>query len=626
MNIQNIPLNQLFKSAANVRKTGSREGIGELAASIKAHGLLQNLQVTRRTKGEYEVVAGGRRLAALKLLAKRKHIAQNYKTPCHVLDAEDAGEISLAENTVRVPMHPADQFTAFHALAETGKGHEEIAARFGVTASVVKQRLKLASVSPTLIKLYRNEEMTLDQLMAFTVSDDHEAQKLAWVNQPEWRRTPQHIRQTLTAEHVEADDERVRFVGITAYQAAGGEIIRDLFEPEHEGYLTNPALLDRMVSVRLSTEAAKLVAEGWRWVEVVPNLDWEMLRSYGRIEAQEAPLTAIQQKELDRLSTKHDKLIDEHGEDAEPEIMAEIDNLAARIDAIGEERLEWTPQDRAASGVIVTIGAAGTVRVERGLLRTEDKKNSLTVIDGGRSGEEEATDTETASPLSARLVEDLTAERTAALRAMMVDNEAVTLVALAHALALPVFYPKNDEAMSCLDLRLNSRDLRKSAEHIGESGAGILIDVRLSEWLKLLPEHAGALFGWLLTQEKATITRLIAFCAAMSVDGVRGKQDRASCPRLAHADELAASLDLDMTLWWEPTKDRYLARVSKTLILDAVAEGVSKEAAENLSTLKKDALIERASERLKGKGWLPTILRKKAPLELDADPLAIAAE
>ncbi|TAL01122.1 MAG: ParB/RepB/Spo0J family partition protein [Rhodospirillaceae bacterium] len=619
MNIQMIPLNQLFKSSSNVRKIGAKEGIETLAASIKAHGLLQNLQATRRAKGEYEVAAGGRRLAALKLLVKRKHLAKNFKVPCHVLDSEDAVEVSLAENTARLAMHPADEFIAFHALAESGKGHEEIAARFGVTASVVKQRLKLAAVSPTLFDLYRSEEINLDQLMAFTVSDDHEAQENAWFNLPDWQREPTQIRRTLTEAHVEADDARVQFVGLPAYLAAGGEIVRDLFETDHAGYLTNAALLNRLVSEGLSKEAAKVQAEGWRWVEIAPELDWETLRSYNRMEPQETPATAKQQKELDRLTAENDRLVEEHGEDATPEVFAQIEKIEERIEAIGEERLTWTPEDKAVSGAIVTIGGAG-VRIERGLVRSEDKKARLSVIEGGKA--EEGETVEYGSPLSARLVEDLTAERTAALRASLLDNEAVALAALAHAMALPLFYPHEDG--SCLDIRVKSRDLRKSAENITQSGAVILIEQRRAVWLKALPEDASQLYGWLTQQDKETVIRLIAFCAAITVDAVQAKQDKPSCPRLRDASTLAESVNLDMAVWWEPTRERFLGRVSKAIVLEAVAEGVSKEAAENIAGLKKDALIDRAAERLAGKGWLPHPLRQQQPVTEEAEILQAA--
>ena len=143
MHIQHIPLSKLTPSKSNVRKTGASNGIDELAASIAAHGLLQNLAVRCVSKQKYEVVAGGRRLAALKRLVKEKRVKKDAPIPCNVLDEEDAEEISLAENVVRLPMHPADQFEAFQRLADSGKGPEDIAARFGVSVTTVKQRLKL---------------------------------------------------------------------------------------------------------------------------------------------------------------------------------------------------------------------------------------------------------------------------------------------------------------------------------------------------------------------------------------------------------------------------------------------------------------------------------------------------
>lgn len=176
-----IPLSALKSSAANVRRTDAKAELEALAASIEAHGLLQNLTVEPGPSGTFHVVAGGRRLAALKLLAKRKRLAKDVPVPCKVIDGgATASELSLAENVVRIPLHPADQFTAFSALQVDGLGAEEIAARFGVSPVVVRQRLKLAAVSPRLMEVYRQGGMDLDQLMAFAISDDHAAQERVW--------------------------------------------------------------------------------------------------------------------------------------------------------------------------------------------------------------------------------------------------------------------------------------------------------------------------------------------------------------------------------------------------------------------------------------------------------------
>jgi ParB family chromosome partitioning protein len=182
--LRDIPLNKLVPSAANVRRTTRDAGVAELAASIAAHGLLQSLSVRPvldgegQGSGEYEVVAGGRRLAAMRLLAKRKAMAKSAPVPCLVQAAGEPEELSLAENVVREPLHQADQFETFRRLHEVhGLGTEEIAAHFGVTSAVVRQRLRLGAASPVLLALYREGPINLDQLMAFCVTDDHARQE-----------------------------------------------------------------------------------------------------------------------------------------------------------------------------------------------------------------------------------------------------------------------------------------------------------------------------------------------------------------------------------------------------------------------------------------------------------------
>jgi ParB family chromosome partitioning protein len=611
MNIQMIPLNRLTPSPANVRKTGMGIGIDELAASIAAHGLLQNLQVRPGKGGKFEVVAGGRRLAALKLLAKQKALSKLAEIGCNVLDdGEDPVEIGLAENIIRLAMHPADQFDAFKAMADQGKGPEEIAARFGCTPAVVRQRLKLATVSPRLMDIYRAGEMNLDQLMAFTVSDDHAAQEAAWFDQPS--HSPSGIRRALTITQVEADDALALFVGVEAYAAAGGPINRDLFQPEHEGYLTDPALLDRLAVAKLNTEAEAIRAEGWAWVEAMLHCDYATLRSYGRVAPEQQPLTDEQAQELDRFSGEYDALHAEHGDDPEPEIWRQLEDLSDRIDALSSGNVVWTPEIMARSGVIVSIASDGALDIERGLIRPEDRAKTPAPA-SDEDGEGDAP-SPVPSGLSDRLTEDLTAHRTAALRIMLADNPALALVSVVHALALPLFYGSSAyRTGSSLDLRITSADLASSADGIADSAAGRAMDERHAAWRSRMPEDADAFWGWLLTQSTDRLMGLLAVCAGMSVNAVHKRQDRADAPRLAHADQLADALGLDMTQWWQPTAAGFFGRIAKSRILEAVAEGFSKGAADNLAKLKKDVLAQRAEAKLGGTGWLPAVLRSPEP-------------
>jgi hypothetical protein len=65
---------------------------------------------------------------------------------------------------------------------------------------------------------------------------------------------------------------------------------------------------------------------------------------------------------------------------------------------------------------------------------------------------------------------------------------------------------------------------------------------------------------------------------------------------------------LDMAQWWQPTVGGYLGRVSKALICEAVIEAKGK-AADNIATLKKGDMADRAAELVTGTGWLPAMLR-----------------
>jgi ParB family chromosome partitioning protein len=167
-------------------------------------------------------------------------------------------------------MHPADQFIAFHdLLVQTGLSIDDVAARFGVSPLFVRQRLKLANVAPRFIKAYRAEEIRLDQLEALAITDDQQAQEKVWDSlRHDWERSPHNLRSLLTEKHVSTSDRRARFVGVDAYVAAGGTLERDLFDEENEGYLADPALLDRLVTDRSAGVAADLQAQGWAWAEV----------------------------------------------------------------------------------------------------------------------------------------------------------------------------------------------------------------------------------------------------------------------------------------------------------------------------------------------------------------------
>jgi ParB family chromosome partitioning protein len=275
---RDIPFNKLVLSPSNVRRTKAGVSIEDLAEDIARRGLLQSLNVRPVLDVDgaetetFEIPAGGRRYRALERLVKEKRLSKTTPIPCVVRDYQvdiSAEEDSLAENVHRVALHPLDQFRAFKALRDQGAGDEEIAGRFFVPAAVVKQRLRLAAVSEKLLGIYAEDGMTLEQLMAFTVTTDHARQEQVWdALQHSYNKEPYLIRRQLTENAVRASDRRVRFVGLENYEAAGGVVLRDLFEDDGGGWLQDVGLLDRLATERLAVEAEKIAGEGWKWIEV----------------------------------------------------------------------------------------------------------------------------------------------------------------------------------------------------------------------------------------------------------------------------------------------------------------------------------------------------------------------
>lgn len=619
MTLQTIPLSKLVPSAANVRKTGGTS-IEDLAASIASSGLLNNL-VVRALLGDdgsptdkYEVVAGGRRLAALKRLAKEKRVARNMAVPCNILEDGNATEISLAENVVREAMHPADQFEAFAALAGQGLGAEEIAARFGTSDAHVKKLLRLASVSPSLIAVYREGEMTLEQLMAFSVSADHDAQERVWSEQLET--SPTSIRRALTEAWVDTTHRLVRFVGLDAYEAAGGGIERDLFQERHEGYLTDRALLERLVNEKLEAICDELRGEGWQWVEVIPDFHYASMHGMSQISPEKVALSDADAEEQEALATEYDALAQED---------VEVEAISERLEAIDERLAElsaksaiWTDGLKATAGVVVSIKHNG-VMIERGLVRNAAVSET--------ANDNEATDRKPRPAIPSSLVRDLSAQRTAALRVMLAGQPEVALDALLYTLALPVFY-EHEGLSSCLEIDAEHRSLKMDAPGIEESLAEGCIEEQRQAWQRVLPE-AGEFWSWLGSQPQDRKLSLLAFCTALTLSAIQ-KQENA--PRteagIDHANALHLATGLDMAEWWQPTRLSFLGRVSKDQIVGAVRDACGIQIADTLVREKRDWMIDRAERKLAGKGWLPALLR--APVTSDSipaeeEPLSAAA-
>ncbi|MBY5841818.1 ParB/RepB/Spo0J family partition protein [Rhizobium leguminosarum] len=638
-----VPLDKLKKSPRNARKTPHSEAhIEALAASIDAKGMLQNLVVEPETDeageptGFYLVTVGeGRRLAHL-LRVKRKQIRKTERVRCVLDTANDPQEISLDENVTREAMHPADQFEAFRELAEhRGWGAEEIAARFGVTAHVVKQRMRLGAVNPKLMQVYRDGDLTLDQLMAFAVTDDHARQEQVYAGLG-YNREPWTIRRDLTRTHVQANDRKAIFVGPDAYTEAGGTIIRDLFTEDRGGYYDDPALLDQLVIDKLERIAVDLrEAEGWKWVEAF--IDFPHAHGLRRVypqtmmlsEADEAAYAAARQ-EFDDLTAEWENTDD----DLPPDVDERFAELEAEIERIDAMREGHDPDDISRGGVFVTLNHDGTARIERGFIRPEDEmsepereeaggvNNGIRVNEDGeiikddeRDGvgyhvsglaPQEEEEGDAGQPLTDLLTRDLTAHRTLGLRLALGEQPDIALIAVTHALAAQTFYRSVDA--HALEIRPTSPHLGGHANGIEDTAAAKMLADRHAGWAADMPQNLGELWDFIAVLDHVSIMALFAHCASLTVNALKLPWEQR--PRAQRtADKLATALVLDMNQHWTPTVRTYFGRVTKAHILAAVREAVGDQAADRIAAMKKQPMAEAAEQLLAGTGWLPPLLR-----------------
>jgi ParB family transcriptional regulator, chromosome partitioning protein len=632
---ESIPLNKLKPSAANVRKTGREVDIEPLAASIAAHGLLHPLTVAAEIgkdgepTGKYGVIAGGRRFAALKLLAKRKVLPKTAPIPCIPI-TESGTEISLAENVTQAPMHPADQYDAFAALHADGMSAEDIGARFGLSARGVKQRLRLGAASPKLMSLYREGEISLDQLMAFCLTDDHAAQERTW-DSLSYNKEPYYIRRLLTEGQVPLTDRRAAFVGIDAYEAAGGVVTRDLFSQEDgDGMLADPVLLEQLVTAKLEQMAEEVRGEGWKWVIASLEFDYRDAAGMQRVYARRRELADEEQARLDALESELERLPEDH-----PDMETEAARIEAEIEALTGVDL-FDPQDIARGGAWVSLGYRGEARIERGFIRPEDMP-----VEAEDSGDAEEQDSRYAAAqvldhparggvaeddsaeLPARLLSNLTAHRTAVLRHCLTEQPDIAYLAVVHAFVLQCFY-WGKARQTCLEITLRGVSLPPFADNLDSNEAHRLVGEQHAQWAQQLPEEASGLWDFLINQSAEYLAALLAHGAASTLDAVHlpgeGRHGKHS-----HADQLAASLALNMIAYWEPTEESYFGRVTKAQIAEAVREAKGQAEAERMNGMKKADMAARAERLLKGTGWLPAPLRSHdLPIDADEQDAAIA--
>ncbi len=670
---RDIPFSQLVLSQANVRRVKAGVSIDTLAADIARRGLLQSLSVRPQhdvegnETGLFEVPAGGRRFRALQQLVKGKRMVKTQPVPCIVRDDAEvsAEEDSLAENTHREALHPLDQFRAMQQLVQGGTDIETVAATFMVTPAVVKQRLKLASVSPRLHDIYADDGMSLEQLMAFSVSEDHARQEQVWeLLQTSYNKQPYFIRAKLTEDAVRASDKRVLFVGLEAYLTAGGYVLRDLFETDDGGWLQDVALLDRLVAEKLQTEAARIGEEGWKWIAVAVDFVYGYDHDLRELQSIQPDLTEEDEAKLASLRAEADTLEDEWagGGDVPEKIEARVTAIDEEIAGLVSRPLIYDPAEVARAGVFVSVDVDGSLYIERGFVRPEDEavdqeqtadgdigdcdvgrsdepdnaEPQRTVIGIGGTAIKEASTAEDdeqedlLKPLPDRLMTELTTHRTLALRDAVAAHPTVAFAAVLHAFVLETFY-RYTQVESCMEVSIRGGSLSVHAPGLNDSPSAQAIEKRHDAWKERLPDDAEQLWDALIAFDGDDQAALFAHCASFGINAVwepgnRYNDGRVSLHkierRIANSHIVARAADLDMVAaGWSAGVDNYLGRVTKVRIMAAIDEAKGSEVASRIAAMKKGDMAKEAARLLEGSGWLAEPLRTPAAVGTDGEAL-----
>ncbi len=398
--------------------------------------------------------------------------------------------------------------------------------------------------------------------------------------------------------------------------------------------------MDRLVAEKLRHEADAVGAEGWRWIEVSPDFPYGHTFGLRQVRGEEVALTAEEEATREALLAEYQRLEEElaAADELPEDVATRLTEIEAALEALDDRPVRFDPAEIARAGAFVSIDADGSLRVERGYIRHEDElpepsepEMETNAADephehGAEGAFDEAGDkdetvlatTVTASapepeedegvkPIPDRVMSELTAHRTLALRHALGELPDIAFLAALHALCLKVFYAYALD--SCLELDIKRIGFNAQAPGLNDTEIAKEIRQRHQGWADALPREPGDLWEALKEADFDTWQRLFAHCISLCVNGVFEAYNHR--PRaLAHADELAQAVNLDMAAaGWVPTVDSYFGRVTKARILQAVREAKGERAVQLINHLKKGEMAEKAETLLAGSGWLPEPLR-----------------
>ncbi|EIG5754137.1 ParB/RepB/Spo0J family partition protein [Escherichia coli] len=570
-----VPLASLIKSPLNVRTVPySVESVSELAESIKGVGLLQNLVVHALPGDRHGVAAGGRRLAALNMLAERGIIPADWPVRVKIIPQELATAASMTENGHRRDMHPAEQIAGFRAMAQEGKTPAQIGDLLGYSPRHVQRMLKLADLAPVILDALAEDRITTEHCQALALENDtaRQVQVFEAACQSGWGGKPevQTIRRLVTESEVAvAGNSKFRFVGADAFSP--DELRTDLFSDDEGGYVDCVAL-DAALLEKLQAVAEHLrEAEGWEWcagrMEPVGECR-EDAGTYRCLPQPEAVLTEAEEERLNELMTRYDALENQCEESDLLEAEMKLMRCMAKVRA-------WTPEMRAGSGVVVSW-RYGNVCVQRGVqLRSEDD----VAADADRT--EQVQEKASVEEISLPLLTKMSSERTLAVQAALMQQPDKSLALLAWTLCLNVFGSGAYSKPAQISLECKHYSLTSDAPSGKEGAAFMAMMAEKARLAALLPEGWSRDMTTFLSLSQDVLLSLLSFCTACSIHGFH------------------------MRDWWQPTKANFFGHLKKPQIIDALNDAGLSGAARDAEKMKKGDAAEHAEFHMKDNRWVP---------------------
>ncbi|HAI7440450.1 ParB/RepB/Spo0J family partition protein [Escherichia coli] len=615
-----VPLASLIKSPLNVRTVPySAESVSELADSIKGVGLLQNLVVHALPGDRYGVAAGGRRLAALNMLAERDIIQVDWPVRVKVIPQELATAASMTENGHRRDMHPAEQIAGFRAMAQEGKTPAQIGDLLGYSPRHVQRMLKLADLAPVILDALAEDRITTEHCQALALENDtaRQVQVFEAACQSGWGGKPevQTIRRLVTESEVAvAGNSKFRFVGADAFSP--DELRTDLFSDDGDGYVDRVAL-DAALLEKLQAVAEHLrEAEGWEWcagrMEPVGECR-EDAGTYRCLPEPEAVLTEAEEERLNELMTRYDALENQCEESDLLEAEMKLIDCMAKVRA-------WTPEMRAGSGVVVSW-RYGNVCVQRGVqLRSEDDATD----DADRT--EQVQEKASVEEISLPLLTKMSSERTLAVQAALMQQPDKSLALLAWTLCLNVFDSGAYSKPAQISLECKHYSLTSDAPSGKEGAAFLALMAEKARLAALLPEGWSRDMTTFLSLSQEVLLSLLSFCTACSIHGVQTRE----CGHTSRSplDTLESAIGFHMRDWWQPTKANFFGHLKKPQIIAALNEAGLSGAARDAEKMKKGDAAEHAEFHMKDNRWVPGWMcspRPQTDATERADNLADAA-